>query len=468
MDLNLLQNGDNGPGLGTENDVAELIKALEAGYQQTNQTGGSALRVESLENTLKVITYQMQHFKIWKDIFKAKAFSTVEEYNELSSYGSDAGGFISEGELPQEETASYTRKASLVKYLGNTRKITHPMTLVKAAHGDVKQQENEAGILWILRQAEQALITGNSSLAFNGESQQFSGFDALIDSAHFVDAKGYRLSNDWLEEAVQEVVDEYAIPNKVYLGTQAMRNYVAELYPRERFNHPSPQDGKVGFAVKTFSSQGGELEFTSNVFIRPTPTVPTAATSTNAPTAPASIAAGALAGTDGEFDKAADGSDEAGDFLYWVTAVNKYGESAAVQIGAAVTITAGDYLKHVPLTITNAASVTVVPEFFNIYRSVKDGSIGYKIGSVAAASQANGGTTTFNDINRVLPGTSTAYVGEMDKRIMVFKQLAPLMTMDLAVISPAYRWMILLYGVPQLFAPKKFIRIINLGSTANP
>jgi hypothetical protein len=38
-----------------------------------------------------------------------------------------------------------------------------------------------------------------------------------------------------------------------------------------------------------------------------------------------------------------------------------------------------------------------------------------------------------------------------------------MMKMDLAVLSPAYRWMILLYGTPILFAPKKWIRMINIG-----
>lgn len=41
--------GLNGFGQQSAQDVAELTKALEAGYQVTNQTGGSALRVESLE-----------------------------------------------------------------------------------------------------------------------------------------------------------------------------------------------------------------------------------------------------------------------------------------------------------------------------------------------------------------------------------------------------------------------------------
>ena len=38
------------------------------------------------------------------------------------------------------------------------------------------------------------------------------------------------------------------------------------------------------------------------------------------------------------------------------------------------------------------------------------------------------------------------------------------MKMDLALLGPAYRWMILLYGVPQMYAPKKWMKFINIKS----
>jgi len=69
--------GLSGFGTASMQDVNELSKALEAGYQQTGQTGGSALRVESLEASLKVTTWTNQHIKMWKKISKTPAYSTV-------------------------------------------------------------------------------------------------------------------------------------------------------------------------------------------------------------------------------------------------------------------------------------------------------------------------------------------------------------------------------------------------------
>jgi hypothetical protein len=51
----------------------------------------------------------------------------------------------------------------------------------------------------------------------------------------------------------------------------------------------------------------------------------------------------------------------------------------------------------------------------------------------------------------------------MTPQVLTFKQLAPMMKMDLAVIEPSIRWLQLLYGVMQLYAPKKWVQILNIG-----
>ena len=66
-------------------------------------------------------------------------------------------------------------------------------------------------------------------------------------------------------------------------------------------------------------------------------------------------------------------------------------------------------------------------------------------------------------MNFLLPFTSIAYLGEMTPSVITFRQLLPMMRLDLAVLAPAYRWMILLYGTPVLFAPKKWLRYVNVG-----
>jgi hypothetical protein len=71
-------------------------------------------------------------------------------------------------------------------------------------------------------------------------------------------------------------------------------------------------------------------------------------------------------------------------------------------------------------------------------------------------------TATVRYDGKRLPNTYTAFIGQMTPDVITFRQLAPLVKMDLATIAPAYKWMILLYGVPVIFAPLKWTRIINI------
>lgn len=65
-----------------------------------------------------------------------------------------------------------------------------------------------------------------------------------------------------------------------------------------------------------------------------------------------------------------------------------------------------------------------------------------------------------------MPNTYTSFMGEFTPEVIAFKQLAPIMKMNLATLGPCIRWMILIYGVPQLYAPKKWVKIKNIKATA--
>jgi hypothetical protein len=142
---------------------------------------------------------------------------------------------------------------------------------------------------------------------------------------------------------------------------------------------------------------------------------------------------------------------------------------AAAQAMTAGQKSSGD---SVEVTITNPAVIGAFPpEYYKVYRiasystnAVPSALSSYSlVAQIPAGSQAAAGTTVFDDLNLQLPFTSTAYVGQLDPSVLTFRQLMPMMKMDLAVLSPAYRWMILLYGTPILFAPKKWLRMINIG-----
>ena len=95
-------------GVGSMENVDQLNKALAAeditGRDTTNLTtaSGAPLKVESLEKTLKHLTFRENDIRLWKDLPKKAAYNTVEEYNQQTSYGANRGGWNREGELPEE------------------------------------------------------------------------------------------------------------------------------------------------------------------------------------------------------------------------------------------------------------------------------------------------------------------------------------------------------------------------------
>ena len=462
----------DGFGIGNAEQVAELNKALSAGYDIPATSGGvsgSAIRVESLEASLKVVTFQMQHIKFWQKIPKFPAYSTVEEYNRLTSYGSEASAFTPEGELGEYDDATYSRQVSLIKYLQTVRKVTHPMTLVRTAHGDVIGNEVKNGIMWLLRKIEDALFNGDNTLRYGyptNEGYEFPGIKAQIDPGMVIDAKGDPLTEDILETASNMVVESFGFPSDILIGTKPLADLAKIMFPKERIVVPF-KEGQIGVPINTFASQAGILAFNPDVFLRRKYVQPgsTLATAPKAPAAASLIAPTVTnAPNGGVWNKTNNGH---GIYSYTATLCNRYGESAPCTGVFAGAITADT--DKITVVVTGAAAPgTYLPEWVNIYRTVAGGGltdVHYLVQQIAVSTQAGGAVqvASWIDLNTTIAGGHNVYMGEMTPQVLIFKQLAPMMKMDLAVLEPSIRWLQLIYGVMQLYAPKKWIRISNVG-----
>jgi len=453
------QNGINGFGMASQSDVDALNKALTAGYEVNplSLTGGGAFRVESLENSLKVLTYSDQHIKMWKKIPKTPAYSTVEQYGQQLDYGREGGGFVGEGGLPDSNDSTYVRKAAFVKFMGTTREVSHPMTLVNSAFGNVVAKQNQDGILWLLKKVEQSLFWGNSKLAPGGnEGLEWDGLVNMIDSGNVIDLAGQYLEEKHINWGAQMLIQNFGTPSDLYLPFEVMAQFSEAFFPKERVLMPTNTGYQAGVMVNKFMTHGGEVEFNPNIFLTKTRPINSNATSLKSP-AVGSIASAIVAlATDGRF-----GTTGAGTYKYAVTFCNSHGDSIPSNVESVV-LAGGDLVKNVTITATNPASTAFPIEFMKVYRSEKDGTVLYEIAKLAVTSSAGGAVTVFTDKNSILPNTYSAFMGEMSPEVIAFKQLAPMMKMDLATLGPVIRWMVLMYGVPILYAPKKWMRYVNI------
>lgn len=471
----------------TNREAEDLAKALTAGYPYGGQPGslvqGGVLQAESLEATLKSVTFEQKNLVMWPAIPTDKAFATVEQYNLISSYGDGANPYFAEGGTPGEEDSQYTRMTQRIVYFGTKRKVTHPMMLVRTHTGDVVAQQTREGTLWLLKNIERELYWGNAwfsnsgemdghiaaipstSIGMNGLQQQllrgsgdtqqqsgdFQGFGAT--KAIFKDIRNATLQHDDVEDGALAVFENFGMVDQMHLEPAALSAFSKIFYPKERINNMGVPEGRAGFVLREFVSSAGTIAMKPNVFLRPAQSLDPTLPSQLAPAAPtlgsfayAAVPAG-IAPTD----------FNAGDvYLYVVTAVNDRGESiASTEVTATVT-TAG-------FQVSLPINATVGAKWYKVYRTNQGGTSGSEQFIANVAPVAVGGAVTFVDRDRKLPGVGEAYMITMAAENLNFKQLTPLSKINLAITSAAMEWFMILYGAIIVYTPRKNYIIRNVG-----
>lgn len=469
----------------TPESLQQLAKALEAGSFTGGSTAGSTvagagapLKVESLDKTLKHLEYRESDIVFWKTITKSPAYNTVEEFNQLVSYGADRGGFNNEGELPEEEDSTYRRVAEKVKFLGVTKSVSHPMQLVRVQPGigDIVQREINNGTMWILRKANRSLSFGDESIVpqeYNGfYAQQRNSYSTLIeyfDSLSVVDLRGRSLTEDDLETGAENIIENHGYPDVFIAPPVVLSDFAKEFYA---FKHIAPNSSQVaagimGQKVAAVETTFGQIQLKYDKFMQTSKprTLTSSPQSTKAPVAVTNVSGATVADGLSNYD-----ADTAGDYFFAVAPVNRYGEGPLTLVGnAAINVNAGD---AVDFTFTDGGG-TYPATGYVVYASQKN-STGtasqvkfYPLFAVSTSDRVSGydgaASGSVRDRNRFLPNTNQAWMFENTDQVLEFKQLAPLMKMDLAILSPSTRFMVLMYGTPQLFAPNKTVRYINIG-----
>lgn len=465
---------DNGFGTASKEQLDTLLKALQGGdynVAPTSLVNGAALQTESLDSTLRSVTFDMKKLVLWPMIAKDKAYNLNEEYNRQTSYGeSNNGGFFdaNSGTAPDERTAAYNRQQQKIAYIGDKRIVTHPLTLVAPAHGPIIAGEIKNSTVWILSNLERQLYEANGhfqtstgrytgaigdvptgSAKFNGIDQQvrsgqvdataqFTGWEAYGGVKTPVkDLAGAAPTGDDIEDLALTVLDNHGMPDSFHMD-HATHSALSKLfYPKERINSPGVSNGKAGYVLSEFVTSAGIMKLAGNVFLRPKKS-PLAVAQTGAPAMPVITSTGVEADTDTSLAAAT--------YYYKASAINNKGESVAT--AAEDQIVAANERATVVIAAGTAGAI-----YYAVYRAAASTGTYLFIGYVKDVSAGGGGGATFRDAGKKEPGCATGYMLSTDVDNLVWKQLAPLMKMDLAITGPAFQWMQLLYGTPIVPAP---------------
>lgn len=482
------------------NQAEELLKTLQVGHgylgAPTQLVGGGALGVESIDGTLKSVTYDATNLVMWPSISQDRAYSLVEQYVRTNAYGDEGSPYIPESGSPVMNDANYNRSAQKVMFFSTRRGVSLAATLVRQNFGnDIESLETQNGTMWMLEKLERELYMGNAlfsnagvfdgsiqsipikmqNLNLMGADQQIrSGNNDFTAQARAFDGYGgnqtvvLSKSGDILNESDIELeanvlVENFGRPSELHLPPKQLSDFIKQFYPKERVNQLGVESGRAGYIVREMVTTAGGIQLRPNVFLKPKQSPKISPDRMGVPGAPATLtnnaAQSVVTGSGNAIDQASGSSQlQAGDvYFYQVTSVNEQGESSALLQSVAVTVATTGNVVTFKIGDPSAGNQ---PTHYAVYRTPNTGAGPAQfIGYVARS----GTTTLFTDQGNRTQGAATCYMFDMRPEVMIWRQLSPLLKINLAAISTAKEFLLWLAGTLILFAPRKSGVIDNVG-----
>jgi hypothetical protein len=453
-------------------ELAELQKSLQAGYgtDMTALSGGSALRIQSLDQTLQATVQDNKHFTLFNKLPKPRATAVLDEWTEQKSIGGFLGDSFNDQDGAAEETnGEYQRMVGKVKYMTTYRKV--PIVLQSQNNiVDAIALETTNGTKQLLSSIEFSLWEGDETVlpkSFDGVRKQM---EALGSADHIIDNRGAALDSiDPIAKAAETVFGfgNFGQSTDIFMAPSVQTDLNISLDPAFRVAlDNSPASIVYGAHVRGIRTSWGDIATQNDVFIRDekmkvpfeTRNATHAAQAVkNASFKPAAMTAVAGTGASDTKWEAA----HAGTYVYYVTGINHLGETQTVAAtGGAVTVASG---QQVTITITASASGSETG--YVIYRGRKGGTSALSdVREMARVAKA-GGTTTYVDKNLEIPGSTSAYVLNLSAshHAIAWRQFLPMMKIPMAAVnSPIVPWLQMICGYLRITKRNQHVVIKNI------
>ena len=450
-----------------ENEFAALHKALTAGYgtDVAALTGGGSLRLESLEHVLMATVQENEHFRLFNMLKKPKATATVDAWVEQSSIGGRLGGSANSelGDI-QAATGQFARRTGFVKYLMTRRSVSVVGNVQEGIIG-MKAVEEVNGSKQLLTDAEWLCFEGDGDAV----PEEFDGLVKLItslgDTDHVIDMEGGPFDSAGFQNILNAAatISKYGNFGKathLFLSVLAQTDLDLDLDPAARVPLPDVPDGglKRGSPVIGIRTTFGNIATMPDVFVMesrmPAQGENPASNTTVGPTRPQAVSPANATDAASKFKAA-----HAGNYYWGVAGISSTGESD-LRITTQTAVAAGE---KVTLTIT--ASAAQDESGYAIYRSRKGGTNAAADMRLVARIARTAGSTTFVDYNRLIPGTSKAYVLNMrpSDDAIAWRQLLPMTRFELfPTLKAELPWAQLLFGYLRVSKRKHHVLIKNI------
>ncbi|MBI3131473.1 MAG: hypothetical protein HYZ13_09120 [Acidobacteria bacterium] len=476
--LAVLEQGD-----GPFRDIAKSLSTLGAGTDLAALSGGGAMRVEDLDPVLYSVAVQNKHFDLINRLLPSKrtVFSMLDQQIVKRGIGGYPGSAVSD-ETATGRQASVSDYRRLVTELGIFVDYRH-VPVVTAIQGVFQQragridtnlvaEENVSGCLVLLESVEHGLLYGDRTVnrfEINGLSTRI-GLEA---PANVLDLRGQPLSSATpIAQLATRLTKRpwFGRPDLFYVSAGVKSDLDAELEPGWRVNLDSGVPStNVGVPIKGINYSGlgigqGYLECVIHAYVDEarTPIVIQNSEAVGGQPGPSLVATVALPDTDPLAVRSQWEVDQVGSYYYLVEAYAVGGKvSLPVSAVSAVAVPERGAAR---LDITQ--SPTNTETHYKVYRGRRGGTNQPEdvrlIGSVRKAEGA--ATTSFVDLNAVIPGTSEALMltANPSQGALTWIQMLPMLQLPLAMPDLNFRWAALLLGALRLPEPRKHGLITNI------
>lgn len=458
--------------------VATLLKALDStgkGVDLAALSGGGALRAESLEADLALATVQNGHFKLYNRLFanRKTTWSLIDQKPVQDSVGGFPGSSISNetGSNVGDRNGAYRRVITECKMFTEYGSVTMPTALqgtlqvgAGAVEFSAQEQEIFSALTRVLASVEWSIINGDDLI----DPLETKGLIAAIKSGaptNVIDARGTAVKTGAALSSLAATLSTYGrfgAADVAVVSPMVKADFDANLESNYRVNLdsniPNTTLGALVKGVRYNALSGGDgmLDLEPHIFLDEAMGAPriTYAADGVSGNAPASVTAAKTAVTNPLF-----AAPHAGAYYYCVEAAGAGFCSAPTVSGAAVTVAAGD---KVTLTISQSAGGQET--YYNVYRGRLAGTNQPADMRFIGRVKKAGATTTFDDTNAAIPGTSNIIVLSSNKQADALRwlQMIPPAKIAMAMTSLAYRFACLYIAALRVTLPKKHGLITNV------
>ena len=462
---------------GSGRDVAKaLTGSVNAGTNLADLSGAGALRVENLDPVLFSVTVENKHFDLFNRLLpnKRESFSLLDQQIIKKGTGGFPGSAVSTETATgrPERQGDYER---LLTELGvfvdyrNVGVVTGIQGLLQQQAGATNfstvAEENVNAALTLLETVEWSCFYGDRSVN-NLEIQGLLTQIQAAESNNVIDMRGAGfVDHTQLATLAANIAKrpQFGNADLLYLSTGAKGDLDDCLISGYRVNLDSAVPNTVtGVPMKgiRYSAAGigeGYMDLVPHAYVEEDklPVMVQAPNSVGPQGPPTSVAAVAAAGPAASQWTAPQG----GAYFYAVEACQPGQISVLTFIPSAVAVSAGE---AVTLTITQSGAGTETD--YRVYRGRLNGTNAPDDVRLIARIANTGVTTTFVDLNQVIPGTSEAFMltSSPAKRAMTWIQMLPLTQYPLAQTDLSIRWAVLLLGALRIPDGRKHGVITNI------